>query len=78
MKPFLKLHKSGKFAVNETTKNNVTAVKVKTWNNDSLKSIDFYSYRTKWDGNPETLREDFPLPLGSNQSIEEIDANDYI
>lgn len=77
MKPFLKLHKTGALAVKETTKKNVTAVRVKTYVRDMLSGIDFYSYKTKWDGNPETLREDFPICLGSNQYIEEIDANDF-
>ena len=51
--------------------------KVKTYSGDGLVSTEFYSYKTKWDGNNEALYEDFPLSLGSNQSIEEIDANDY-
>lgn len=77
MQPFLKQHETGDQAVNRTKQNNVTAVMVKTYNQDTLHSTEFYSYKTKWGGNPDTLREDFPLSLGSNQTIQEIDANDY-
>jgi len=77
MKPFLKSHPTGSDAVKRTTQKNVIAVVVKTYNQESLHCTDFYSYKTKWDGNLATLSEDFPLSLGSNQSIQEIDANDY-
>lgn len=75
LKPYLKLHSTMEDAVNRTTESNVTAVVVKTYSIDTLVSTEYYSYKTKWDGNPEALREDFPLSLGSNQSIEEIDVN---
>lgn len=75
LKPYLQQHKTGEEAVERTKKNNVIAVVVKTYCLDSLATTEFYSYKTKNEGND--LYEDFPICLGSNQSIEEIDANDY-
>jgi len=77
MKPYLKQHATPQEAVARTTKRNVTAVVVKTYYFDTLHSTEYYSYKTKWDGHPDKLVEDFPLALGSNQSIQEVDANDY-
>jgi len=82
LKPYLKSHLTGQDAVSRTTKSNVIAVVVKTYSQDTLVSKDFYSYKTKFpyelpNGEMQTLYEDFPLSLGSNQSIQEIDANDY-
>ncbi len=49
---------------------------MRTWYGEVEKPVEFYSYKTKWDGNPDTLKEDFPLAVGSNQGIEEIDQFD--
>lgn len=79
LKPYLQSHKTDKEAVKRTTKKNVIAVKVKTYSLDTLVSNEFYSFKTNKDLNnfDGTLMQEFPLPLGSNQTIEEIDANDY-
>lgn len=77
LKPYLKEHASGKEAIERTKQKNVIAVVVKTYCLDQLTSKQYYSYKTTWDGNNDSLYEDFPLSLGSNQSIEEIDANDF-
>jgi hypothetical protein len=70
----LKIHKNAAEAVAETTKSKIIAVVVKTYLFDSLTQKDYYSYKSKFE-NPEDLREDFPLALGSNQSIEELETN---
>lgn len=75
LKPYLKQHTSGKDAVNRTTQKNVIAVMVKTYSLDTLVSTEFFSYKTNNADN--NLYEDFPQMLFSNQSIIEIDANDY-
>jgi len=77
MKPFIKYHLTGEDAIERTKKNNVIAVKIVTYYGEVIHSTNFYSYKTKWNGNIEELREDFPYCLGSNQLITEIDANDY-
>lgn len=73
LKPYLQSHTTGEEAVKRTTQKNVIAVRVKTYMQDSLHTTEFYSYKTHND----VVFESFPLSLGSNQSIEEIDANDY-
>lgn len=75
LKPYLKSHISGKEAVERTKHKNVTAVAVKTYSGETLQSEEFYSYKTN--GRETNLFEDFPLCLASNQTIEEINANDY-
>ena len=82
LKPFLKNHRSGSEAIQRTKKNNVIAVRVNSYSGERLVCIEFFSYKTKFpynlpNGEMQILSEDFPQPLGSNQSIEEIDANDY-
>ena len=77
LKPFLQLHNTGKDAVNRTTKNNVIAVVVKTFIDEQETECNFYSYKTNADFYDTNLRDDFPLTLGSNQTIQEIDGNDY-
>lgn len=74
LKPYLKEHATKKEAIERTKKKNVIAVCVKTYMLDTLHSTEYYSYKTKAQGSE--LYEDFPKSLGSNQSIEEIDAND--
>lgn len=53
------------------------AVKITTYESETKKTVAYYSYESDFDDlSLEDLREDFPLCLGSNQSIEEIDQFD--
>lgn len=79
--PFLKSHPNSLEAYERTTERNVIAVVVRTYTNVAYKLADkrYYSYKTKWpydkpDGEMMLLKDDFPLYLGTNQSIEEIDS----
>lgn len=64
-------------AYDKTTKPGIIAVCVKTYMLDTLAEKEYYTYKSKYeDMTPEELYEDFPLSLGSNQSIEEIDQFD--
>lgn len=75
LKPYLQIHSTGKEAIKRTIQKNVIAVCVKTYVLDTLHSTEFYTYKTN--GKEENLYEDFPISLSSNQTIEEIDSNDY-
>lgn len=68
----MKQHLTACEAIKETTKPKIIAVKVTTYAQDSVHSVEFFSYKSKFE-NPIDLREDFPVALGSNQSIEEIE-----
>lgn len=73
----LTTHKTAQEAYEATTKPGIIAVCVKTYQLDSLAEKEFYTYKSKYeDMTHEELYEDFPLSLGSNQSIEEIDQFD--
>lgn len=74
MKAKVKYHKTAQVAYEETTKPNVIAVKITTYTGEEVESIQYATYTGETDY-PEDLREDYPLALGSNQSIEEIDQD---
>lgn len=73
----LKSHKTAQAAYDETTKNGIIAVCVKTYMLDNLAEKEYYTYKSKYENmTHEELMNDFPLSLASNQSIEEIDQFD--
>ena len=62
-------------AYDSTTEEGRIAVRVITYYGEDIKLIEYYSYISEYD-TPEDLREDFPLCLGSNQAIEELNQFD--
>lgn len=70
-------HKTAQDAYNATVRPGIIAVCIKTYQLDTLAEKEYYTYKSKYeDMTVEELMEDYPLSLGSNQSIEEIDQFD--
>lgn len=76
MKKAIKNHPTAEAAYNETTKKDITAVVVVTYIGEN-ETREYFTFKTKKEyNNAEQLAEDFPMCLGSNQYIREIDQFD--
>jgi hypothetical protein len=74
----LKTHSTPQEAYKETVSHNTHAVVVVTFQGEYEKTREYYSFKSRKDEymNAEELANDFPLVLGSNQYIREIDQFD--